>query len=80
VAGSRLNKHNCFADMAACARHLVDSGVTTARRIGIMGGSNGGLLTLACALRYPAAFGAAVSQVPVADMMRFHKFTVGALW
>lgn len=80
AAGSKHAKQNCFDDFMACAEHLVATGVTAPRRIGIMGGSNGGLLTLACALQRPELLGAAVSQVPVADMLRFHKFTVGALW
>ena len=80
MAGSRLNKQNVFNDLAAVASWLVETGITTPRRLGVMGGSNGGLLALACALQWPARFGAAVAQVPVADMLRFHKFTVGALW
>lgn len=79
-AGARFNKQNCFDDFAAVARHLVATGVTLPRSLGILGGSNGGLLTLVCALQNPTLYGAAVAQVPVADMIRYHKWTVGALW
>ncbi|RYE81903.1 MAG: S9 family peptidase, partial [Methanosarcinales archaeon] len=79
-AGMGLKKQNCFDDMCECANELIKSGVTTATQLGIMGGSNGGLLVLACALQRPHLFRAIVSQVPVADMLRFHLFTVGALW
>ena len=50
------------------------------RRIAVLGGSNGGLLALASALQRPDLFGASVAQVPVADMMRFHAFTIGSAW
>jgi len=45
-----------------------------------MGGSNGGLLTLAASLRGPSKYAAAVSQVPVADLLRFGLFTIGHAW
>ena len=45
-----------------------------------MGGSNGGLLACVAALQRPRLWAAAIAQVPVTDMMRFHRFTVGALW
>lgn len=62
-AGARFNKQNCFDDFAAVARHLTTEGVATSNSLGIMGGSNGGLLTLACALQHPELYGAAVAQV-----------------
>jgi len=78
--GSGRRKTNTFDDAAACARHLVAAGVTTPGQLGIMGGSNGGLGVLATALRHPGLVGAVVSQVPVTDMLRFHKFTIGHAW
>ena len=78
--GQRLNKLNCFNDLASCAEYLVSQGLAERRRICVLGGSNGGLLALACALRFPSLFGASVAQVPVTDMMRFHLHTIGSAW
>lgn len=78
--GSLRNKQHCFDDFAAVGQALVDSGVTTPAQLGIQGGSNGGLLTLVSALQFPHLYRAAISQVPVADMLRFHKFTIGHAW
>ena len=49
-------------------------------RLAIEGGSNGGLLTGAVMLQRPDLFGAVVCRVPVADMLRYHLFTVGRFW
>jgi prolyl oligopeptidase len=71
--GGRLeNKQNVFDDFAACAQHLVSHKYTSPKRLAIQGGSNGGLLTLATMIQNPKLFGAVVSEVPVADMFRFH--------
>jgi prolyl oligopeptidase len=79
-AGSRLRKRACFSDAAAVAAALAARGVTSAAQLAVMGGSNGGLLALAVAQRSPALVAAAVAQVPVADLLRFSKFTIGHAW
>jgi prolyl oligopeptidase len=62
------------------ARDLVDTGVTTPARLGITGGSNGGLLMGVMLTRYPELFGAIVASVPLLDMRRFHRLLAGASW
>ncbi len=79
--GGRLaNKQNVFDDFAAVARWLVASGWTRAERIGISGRSNGGLLVGASITQHPELFGAAIAEVGVMDMLRFHRFTIGWAW
>jgi prolyl oligopeptidase PreP (S9A serine peptidase family) len=79
-AGRRAAKQNTFDDFCACARWLASSGWSKAARIAINGGSNGGLLVGACLTQHPELFGAAIADVGVFDMLRFHRFTVGYLW
>ena len=79
-AGRLAHKQNVFDDFCACARWLVTSGWTRRDRIAISGGSNGGLLVGACLTQHPELFGAAVAEVGVFDMLRFHKFTIGWAW
>jgi prolyl oligopeptidase len=79
-AGRRANKQNVFDDFCACARWLASSGWSRPSRIAINGGSNGGLLVGACLTQHPELFGAAIADVGVFDMHRFHRFTVGFMW
>ncbi|MEO6324040.1 MAG: prolyl oligopeptidase family serine peptidase [Thermoanaerobaculia bacterium] len=73
-------KQNVFDDFAAAAQWLIANKYSTANRIGILGGSNGGLLVGATLNQHPELFGAAVPAVGVMDMLRFHKFTIGWGW
>jgi prolyl oligopeptidase len=80
TAGMREKKPNVFDDFIAAAEWLVGSGWTSPRRLAIRGGSNGGLLVAAVEEQRPDLFGAVICQVPVADMLRYHKFTLGRYW
>jgi prolyl oligopeptidase len=79
-AGRLANKQNVFDDFAACLRWLATSGWTRAERIAISGRSNGGLLAGATVTQHPDLFGAALAEVGVMDMLRFHRFTIGWGW
>lgn len=79
-AGRLANKQNVFDDFAAALRWLAASGWTSARRIAVTGRSNGGLLVGATLTQHPELIGAAVAEVGVMDMLRFHRFTIGWAW
>jgi prolyl oligopeptidase len=73
-------KQQVFDDFICCAGALITDGIARTGGIGIRGGSNGGLLTAAAMVQRPDLFGAVVSQVPVADMLRYQLFTAGRYW
>ena len=79
-AGTRLNKQNVFDDFIAAAEWLIENNYTRPEKLAIRGGSNGGLLVAACMLQRPDLYGAVVCQVPVIDMLRYHRFTAGRFW
>ncbi|HEU5264093.1 MAG TPA: prolyl oligopeptidase family serine peptidase, partial [Gaiellaceae bacterium] len=79
-AALKANRPKSFEDFAAVATDLVARKVTTAKRLGIVGGSNGGLLVGNMVTRYPQLFGAVVCQVPLLDMKRYSHLLAGASW
>ena len=79
-AGMRERKQNVFDDFIAAAEWLESNGRVARGHVAIEGGSNGGLLVGACLTQRPDLFGAAICRVPVADMLRYHLFTVGRFW
>jgi prolyl oligopeptidase len=74
------NRQRAFDDFLAVAEGLISSGVTAPRHLGIMGGSNGGLLVGAALTQRPELFNAVVIQVPLLDMRRYHTLLAGASW
>ncbi|HEX3622548.1 MAG TPA: prolyl oligopeptidase family serine peptidase [Acidimicrobiales bacterium] len=79
-AGMLAHKQQCFDDFYAAADWLVAEGRTSRDRLAIRGGSNGGLLVGAALTQRPDLCRAAVSSVPLLDMLRYHRFLIGALW
>lgn len=79
-AALQANRHRAYEDFAAVAQDLIDRKVTSAKRLGTQGGSNGGLLMGNMLTLYPQLFGAIVIQVPLLDMKRYHKLLAGASW
>jgi prolyl oligopeptidase len=79
-AALKKNRPRAFEDFEAVAQDLIARKYTSARRLGIMGGSNGGLLVGAVMTRRPELFHAVVCQVPLLDMLRYNKLLAGASW
>jgi len=79
-AGRLDKKQNCFDDFIAAAEQLVADGYTTPQRLGIRGGSNGGLLMGAMMVQRPDLFRAICCEVPLLDMLRYHNFAIARLW
>ncbi|MFO0923291.1 MAG: prolyl oligopeptidase family serine peptidase [Pirellulales bacterium] len=79
-AALKKNRLRAYEDFAAVAKDLFERKVTSSRRLGIQGGSNGGLLVGNMVTLYPDLMQAAVCQVPLLDMKRYNKLLAGASW
>jgi prolyl oligopeptidase len=79
-AGLKTNRQVVYDDFIAVAEDLIRRKITSPRRLGIMGGSNGGLLMGVMLSQRPELFNAAVVQVPLLDMLRYHTMLAGASW
>lgn len=79
-AGILARKQNSFDDFIGAAEWLIGEGYTRPERLAAAGGSNGGLLVGAAVTQRPELFRAAVIQVPLLDMLRYHRFLLARLW
>lgn len=79
-AGLKTKRQVIYDDFAAVGRDLIKRGITTPRHLGIEGGSNGGLLMGVELTQHPELWNAVVVQVPLLDMLRYHKLLAGASW
>jgi prolyl oligopeptidase len=79
-AGVKLNRQRVYDDFVAVAEDLIKRKVTQPSKLGIEGGSNGGLLMGVMFTQRPDLWGAVVCSVPLLDMKRYHKLLAGASW
>ena len=79
-AALKMNRQTAFNDFHAVAEELIKMKVTSPKKIGISGGSNGGLLVGAAFTQRPELYEAVVCSVPLLDMLRYHKLLAGASW
>jgi prolyl oligopeptidase len=79
-AGMLGNKQNVFDDFIAAGEHLISAGYTSRAGLAINGRSNGGLLVASCLVQRPDLYGAVICEVPVIDMLRYHRFSSGIWW
>lgn len=79
-AALKENRQRAYDDFIAVAEDLIERGITSSEHLGIMGGSNGGLLVGAAMTQRPDLYNAVVVQVPLLDMKRYHLLLAGASW
>ena len=79
-AGLKQNRKRIYDDFISVGEDLIERGVTSSEHLGIMGGSNGGLLMGVMLNQRPDLWNAVVVQVPLLDMMRYHLLLAGASW
>ncbi len=79
-AGLKMNRQRVYDDFIAVGEAVIESGLTSPPHLGIMGGSNGGLLMGVMLNQRPDLWNAVVVQVPLLDMLRYHTLLAGASW
>ena len=79
-AGMRTKKQNVFDDFIGAAEHVIKEKYTSADRLVSLGGSNGGLLVGAAMIARPDLFRVVLCDVPLLDMVRYHRFGSGKTW
>jgi len=79
-AAQGANKQRTWDDYVAVAEDLIRRRITSPRRLGLVGGSQGGLLVGTAITQHPELFRAAIIQVPLFDMLRYHLMGAGASW
>jgi prolyl oligopeptidase len=79
-AGLKEKRQNVFDDFHSVAEDLIEKEITSPKHLGIMGGSNGGLLVGVAFTQRPELYNAVVCQVPLLDMQRYNKLLAGASW
>lgn len=78
--GMKEKRQNVFDDLYAVSEDLISKKVTSPEHLGVMGGSNGGLLVGVAFTQRPDLYNAVVCQVPLLDMQRYNKLLAGASW
>lgn len=79
-AGLKTHRQRIFDDFTAVARDLIAEGITSPARLGIKGGSNGGLLVGVQFVQHPELWGAVDIQVPLLDMLGYEHIAAGSSW
>ncbi|HEX3661627.1 MAG TPA: prolyl oligopeptidase family serine peptidase [Acidobacteriaceae bacterium] len=79
-AGLKTHRQRIYDDFAAVAQDLIARKITSTPHLGIIGGSNGGLLMGVEMTQHPDLYHAIVIQVPLLDMLRYEKIEAGASW
>ena len=79
-SGRGAKKQTTFDDFGAASDYLVAAGWTSTDRLGIIGGSNGGLLIGAALTQFPEKFAAAVCMSALLDMVRYENSGLGPSW
>ena len=80
LSAIKQNRHKAYEDMIAVSENLIQRKVTSPKHLGVMGGSNGGLLVGVMLTERPDLYNAVVCQSPLLDMKRYNKLLAGASW